>query len=102
MFPKEENYGLFLSIISSDKCYEELMLNLTLQPQDSRPPANATLQVTGAVGWRREGLVYKKNEVCFTFSGGENMYTNILYLACILTVENNYSAYINILQSRST
>ncbi|KAF1874551.1 hypothetical protein Lal_00029978 [Lupinus albus] len=24
---------------------------------------NATLQVTGAVGWRREGLVYKKNEV---------------------------------------
>ncbi|MCO5575305.1 hypothetical protein L7F22_029105 [Adiantum nelumboides] len=33
------------------------------KPQDSRPPANATLQVTGAVGWRREGLVYKKNEV---------------------------------------
>jgi AP-2 complex subunit mu-1 len=32
--------------------------------QDTRPPANATLQVTGAVGWRREGLVYKKNEVC--------------------------------------
>eukprot|EP00850_Spirogloea_muscicola_P006480 SM000030S11489 [mRNA] locus=s30:959905:963424:- [translate_table: standard] len=30
---------------------------------DTRPPANATLQVTGAVGWRREGLVYKKNEV---------------------------------------
>eukprot|EP00850_Spirogloea_muscicola_P021210 SM000240S08627 [mRNA] locus=s240:69251:72702:- [translate_table: standard] len=29
---------------------------------DTRPPANATLQVTGAVGWRREGLVYKKNE----------------------------------------
>lgn len=24
---------------------------------------NATLQVTGAVGWRREGVVYKKNEV---------------------------------------
>lgn len=24
---------------------------------------NATLQVTGAVGWRREGLKYKKNEV---------------------------------------
>lgn len=31
--------------------------------KDARPPANATLQVTGAVGWRREGLVYKKNEV---------------------------------------
>ncbi|KAL4421936.1 hypothetical protein ABPG77_007878 [Micractinium sp. CCAP 211/92] len=25
--------------------------------------ANATLQVTGAVGWRKEGLRYKKNEV---------------------------------------
>ncbi|KAH9572495.1 hypothetical protein CY35_02G153900 [Sphagnum magellanicum] len=33
------------------------------KPQDVRTPANATLQVTGAVGWRREGLVYKKNEV---------------------------------------
>jgi len=31
--------------------------------QDTRPPANATLQVTGAVSWRREGLAYKKNEV---------------------------------------
>lgn len=29
---------------------------------------NATLQVTGAVGWRREGLVYKKNEVIFYLS----------------------------------
>ncbi|KAF3449459.1 hypothetical protein FNV43_RR10187 [Rhamnella rubrinervis] len=28
-----------------------------------KPVPNATLQVTGAVGWRREGLVYKKNEV---------------------------------------
>ncbi|OWM64127.1 hypothetical protein CDL15_Pgr018698 [Punica granatum] len=28
-----------------------------------RPAPNATLQVTGAVGWRREGLAYKKNEV---------------------------------------
>lgn len=34
-----------------------------MQTVDTRPPANATLQVTGAVGWRREGLVYKKNEV---------------------------------------
>jgi AP-2 complex subunit mu-1 len=24
---------------------------------------NATMQVTGAVSWRREGLKYKKNEV---------------------------------------
>ncbi|KAG5154656.1 hypothetical protein JHK82_012625 [Glycine max] len=32
------------------------------KPTD-RPVPNATLQVTGAVGWRREGLVYKKNEV---------------------------------------
>ncbi|CAI0471043.1 unnamed protein product [Linum tenue] len=28
-----------------------------------KPVPNATLQVTGAVGWRREGLAYKKNEV---------------------------------------
>ena len=34
-----------------------------VQASDGRPPVNATLQVTGAVGWRREGLVYKKNEV---------------------------------------
>ncbi|KAE8677558.1 AP-2 complex subunit mu [Hibiscus syriacus] len=31
------------------------------KPSD-KPVPNATLQVTGAVGWRREGLVYKKNE----------------------------------------
>ncbi|XP_057479167.1 AP-2 complex subunit mu-like [Actinidia eriantha] len=30
---------------------------------DDKPVPNATLQVTGAVGWRREGLVYKMNEV---------------------------------------
>lgn len=35
---------------------------LKQQPTD-KPVPNATLQVTGAVGWRREGLVYKKNEV---------------------------------------
>ncbi|KAK1303849.1 hypothetical protein QJS10_CPB11g00156 [Acorus calamus] len=28
-----------------------------------KPVPNATLQVTGAVGWRREGFVYKKNEL---------------------------------------
>ncbi|TQD93575.1 hypothetical protein C1H46_020846 [Malus baccata] len=32
------------------------------KPAD-KPVPNATLQVTGAVGWRREGLAYKKNEV---------------------------------------
>nr|GMD99162.1 AP-2 complex subunit mu [Ipomoea batatas] len=32
-----------------------------------RPVPNATLQVTGAVGWRREGLVYKKNECSDVF-----------------------------------
>ncbi|KAJ6852143.1 putative AP-2 complex subunit mu [Iris pallida] len=32
------------------------------KPSDKSVP-NATLQVTGAVGWRREGLMYKKNEV---------------------------------------
>ncbi|KAG6407548.1 hypothetical protein SASPL_130540 [Salvia splendens] len=31
-----------------------------------KPVPNATLQVTGAVGWRREGLVYKKNEVGYS------------------------------------
>ncbi|KAI4311593.1 hypothetical protein MLD38_036477 [Melastoma candidum] len=31
------------------------------KPTD-KPVPNATLQVTGTVGWRREGLVYKKNE----------------------------------------
>lgn len=38
--------------------------NIILQHVD-KPVPNATLQVTGAVGWRREGLVYKKNEVVF-------------------------------------
>ncbi|KAJ8448092.1 hypothetical protein Cgig2_031816 [Carnegiea gigantea] len=32
-----------------------------------KPVPNATLQVTGAVGWRREDLVYKKNEVKSVF-----------------------------------
>lgn len=34
-----------------------------LKKPSDKPVPNATLQVTGAVGWRREGLVYKKNEV---------------------------------------
>ncbi|GFR47859.1 hypothetical protein Agub_g9668 [Astrephomene gubernaculifera] len=31
--------------------------------RDAAAAANATLAVTGAVGWRREGLKYKRNEV---------------------------------------
>ena len=34
-----------------------------LQPQTAAQASNATLTVTGAVGWRREGIKYKKNEV---------------------------------------
>jgi hypothetical protein len=33
-----------------------------LQEKKKADP-NATLQVTGAVSWRREGIKYKKNEV---------------------------------------
>uniref|UniRef100_A0A8R7TPZ7 MHD domain-containing protein n=1 Tax=Triticum urartu TaxID=4572 RepID=A0A8R7TPZ7_TRIUA len=32
------------------------------KPSD-KPVLNATLQVIGVVGWRRDGIVYKKNEV---------------------------------------
>lgn len=35
--------------------------------------ANATLQVTGAVGWRKEGLRYKKNEVFLDVIENVNM-----------------------------
>ncbi|KXZ55805.1 hypothetical protein GPECTOR_2g1355 [Gonium pectorale] len=31
--------------------------------RDAAAAANATLAVTGAVGWRREGIKYKKNEI---------------------------------------
>ena len=34
-----------------------------VQKEEIPVAPNATLQVTGAVGWRREGLYYKKNEV---------------------------------------
>ena len=44
---------------------------LVCQEKEVKPPANATLQVTGAVGWRREGLVYKKNEVQRVGGGGK-------------------------------
>lgn len=44
-------------------------MRLPLHAQEKRAKeaaaaSNATLAVTGAVGWRREGLKYKKNEVC--------------------------------------
>lgn len=51
---------------------------ITKQTAD-KPVPNATLQVTGAVGWRREGLVYKKNEVVFS-----DYYCNIF---CFLSIE---------------
>ena len=35
------------------------MLDAQRRTEDSK---NATMQVTGAVGWRRQGLAYKKNE----------------------------------------
>jgi hypothetical protein len=38
-------------------------LPLLLQAKDTAQAQNATLTVTGAVGWRREGIKYKKNEV---------------------------------------
>ena len=39
---------------------QPLTLRLQRRAMESR---NATMQVTGAVSWRREGLKYKKNEV---------------------------------------
>ncbi len=49
----------------------------TLQKKKEEPAPNATLQVTGAVSWRREGLRYKKNGDCIApvdakASGGGN------------------------------
>jgi AP-2 complex subunit mu-1 len=34
-----------------------------VQKKREEPAANATLQVTGAVSWRKEGLRYKRNEL---------------------------------------
>lgn len=39
------------------------LVNCAKKKPTDKPVPNATLQVTGAVGWRREGLAYKKNEV---------------------------------------
>mmetsp|Transcript_6287 Transcript_6287/g.10767 ORF Transcript_6287/g.10767 Transcript_6287/m.10767 type:complete len:434 (-) Transcript_6287:643-1944(-) len=41
----------------------EMALDLVGKRKKEEPAANATLQVTGAVSWRREGLQYKKNEL---------------------------------------
>ena len=61
LFP---NYMLFKSTCNGLGMSLSLITYLHwVQAIDTRPPVNATLQVTGAVGWRREGLVYKKNEV---------------------------------------
>lgn len=55
-----------LSLLGSPSCRLPTPASavvVSVQAIDNRPAINATLQVTGAVGWRREGLVYKKNEV---------------------------------------
>ncbi|KAJ9537059.1 hypothetical protein OSB04_029792 [Centaurea solstitialis] len=49
---------LLIYIVYMLTCFLNELLTAT-----DKPVPNATLQVTGAVGWRREGLVYKKNEV---------------------------------------
>lgn len=41
----------------------EMAMDLITKKKKEEPAANATLQVTGAVSWRKEGLHYKKNEV---------------------------------------
>lgn len=45
-----------------------------------KPVPNATLQVTGAVGWRREGLMYKKNEVLGLYLTFSIFCTNFSFL----------------------
>jgi AP-2 complex subunit mu-1 len=51
------------------------------KPSD-KPVPNATLQVTGAVGWRREGLMYKKNEVPVPNATSKfHLYLDILCIA---------------------
>lgn len=46
-------------------CPERYLFVVFDEKSSEKPVPNATLQVTGAVGWRREGLLYKKNEVFF-------------------------------------
>lgn len=41
----------------------DLVPRMMLQVTSARQAQNATLTVTGAVSWRREGLKYKTNEV---------------------------------------
>ena len=41
-----------------------LYINLgEAKQQDAPPPTNITAQITGAIDWRREGILHKKNEV---------------------------------------
>ena len=64
---------------------------MSLQPKD-KPVPNATLQVTGAVGWRREGLSYKKYEVRV------NSY-HLLGSAKVLIVGMHMQVFLDIVES---
>ncbi|GAA0153711.1 membrane traffic protein [Lithospermum erythrorhizon] len=75
-----EAVHLFKSYFGStfDELLEEFMnfwMKSWILPSD-KPVPNATLQVTGAVGWRREGLVYKKNEVFLDIVESVNLLTS--------------------------
>ncbi|MEW5318563.1 MAG: hypothetical protein WDW38_009777 [Sanguina aurantia] len=58
-FPQMTDPSILKSLITQKGFRSEFL------PEEKRKEVspNATLQVTGAVGWRREGLKYKKNEV---------------------------------------
>mmetsp|Transcript_26144 Transcript_26144/g.46495 ORF Transcript_26144/g.46495 Transcript_26144/m.46495 type:complete len:422 (-) Transcript_26144:15-1280(-) len=52
------------SMILKQYIFQEGFFSAALKDKNKDDQAkNATLQVTGAVGWRREGIRYKKNEV---------------------------------------
>eukprot|EP00873_Tetraselmis_striata_P002955 jgi/Tetstr1/423219/TSEL_001337.t1 len=52
------------SMILKQYIFQEGFFSAALKDKNKDEQArNATLQVTGAVGWRREGIRYKKNEV---------------------------------------
>lgn len=57
-------------------CFKAFLFVVLDEKSSEKPVPNATLQVTGAVGWRREGLLYKKNEVLFTL---EVLWSQISY-----------------------
>ncbi|KAF3339133.1 AP-2 complex subunit mu [Carex littledalei] len=54
--------NVYIVIVVSSNANVACALKFVVEPSERAVP-NATLQVTGAVGWRREGLFYKKNEV---------------------------------------